>query len=231
MPAQVLSQCRLAIVVKNILLTASFLLACVSALGQGLSLSSGQSYTFTFNSMELVGPNTFPDVLYDAGFSFPGSSGFPDNSTVSLSLFDASSPDSPFQVADFEGSTITYPPGFQPGEESDGVIGEVGEASPVWQNQQGTIVLTVESGSLTLDGMDARTVINGNLYEATTSVPEPSELVLGAIGMSLSVLLFRRRLYRRSGKLFNSTETDPVRTVAEIPPRFAVQASCYPPPA
>jgi hypothetical protein len=184
------------IVVKNILIIASLVLAGVSALGQGLSLSSGQSYTFTFNSMALVGPNTFPDALYDAGFSFPGSTGFSADSTVSLSLFDASSPDSPFQVADFQGPTNTFPTGFQGGEESDGVIGEAGQASPIWQNQQGTLVITVVSGSLTLDGMDARTVIDGNLYEATASVPEPSELVLGALGMSLPVLLFRRRFYR-----------------------------------
>lgn len=180
-------------VVKNILLTASLLFACVSAFGQGLSLSAGQSYTFTFDSMVLVGPNTSPDELYDAGFSFPASSGFPGNSTVSLSLFEVFSPDSPFLVQDFQGFSSDDAGGIEGGEANGGLIGFVGQASPAWQDQQGMMVLTVISGSISLDGMAAKTVIGGNQYEAAVSVPEPPGVILCAIGLSFSMLLFRQR--------------------------------------
>ena len=142
-------------------------------------LTAGQSFDFTFESMNFVGASTDESHLYTAGFVV-SLNGFQDGSEVEMSLYETSTSGVAFRVGQF-----TF---------EGGLLGLVGIHNQAWQDMQGSIRFTVISGNIELESIYSRTVIDGNVYEATSQIPEPSSFaIIAGLGSLFGAFFYKRK--------------------------------------
>jgi hypothetical protein len=142
-------------------------------------LTAGQSFDFTFESMNFVGASTDESHLYTAGFVV-SLNGFQDGSEVEMSLYETSTSGVAFRVGQFTSE--------------GGLLGLVGIHNQAWQDMQGAIRFTVISGNIELESIYSRTVIDGNVYEATSQIPEPSSFaIIAGLGSLFGALFYKRK--------------------------------------
>jgi hypothetical protein len=155
---------------KTIMIAASIVLAVLPTYSQGIMLSAGDTYTYQFSTMSVVGPY-FPEGpmppfgMLDGYFAsfVPGSSilceMFEDSTNeVTIAAQILSSPTSPL-----------FPP----------PPGPALEASGAWQDFQGAVRFTMLSGSVTISVFRVAAVTGdstGFVEYGTTVVPEPCAL-------------------------------------------------------
>jgi hypothetical protein len=178
---------------KIIIVLAALLVASFTVEAQGVMLTSGQSMDYAFSSLSLIGPADIPTVLYSASVGWADGT-FLSGSSVTLSLFDSSTAETPFQTVEFDGNT---PPPPQPGDIAPGdavaIIGFEGVDSPAWQDLQGDIRVTVTSGSIEVNQLGCETVVGGLLYGGFAPVPEPQSSTLLEMAFTFCLFVKSRR--------------------------------------
>src|SRR5213593_573821 len=88
---------------KMVVLVAS--LACVSAMGQGLLLTAGETYTYVFTSMQLLGPSAGGVMgTTDFGARFSGDL-FDPGDSIRMEMFENTPDEAPFLSNTFLGAT------------------------------------------------------------------------------------------------------------------------------
>ena len=166
------------------------LVACAShtvAIAQGLSLQTGDSYLFTFDSMSYLQPQQFP-FPYEDRFRIRHPAGtLAEGDSYKLELFTnlASAP-----------SVTVWAFGVQPSGhpyvvEAGPDLGQF--TPPLFPDLRGAARVTVESGDVDIEGFYIQQVVNGQVFAQYFPVPEPSTVVLGGIGVVVLGMLNRWR--------------------------------------
>jgi hypothetical protein len=154
-----------------------FLSFCGAASRADILLEQGRRYDFSFNALSLVGPSTGVD---QAGFTaYLGLSNPLDpGDAVRVELFEDAFTGTPFYSYQFTTPTTLFAATI---------------VSPTaWHDFQGGLSFTMLSGTMNLDRLQARVIINHELYEADVNLlPEPP-----MIGLALLVLASARRRRR-----------------------------------
>ena len=149
-----------------------------STLAQGtLTLNAGESYTFEFTSLPLVGPAS-PDAPF---LRYGSMSGFfstgPTGSSMLWEMFENSTSESPIasQVVSPPTATLPNPPPMY--------------AFAGWADLQGVIRVSMLSGSTTMNTLRATVVRREeeSLFEYSTliPIPEPNLLSIVCVGVGL----------------------------------------------
>lgn len=180
---------------KIIIALATLLTVSFTAEAQGILLTSGQSMDYVFSSLSPAGP--LPDgstELYEALVGWADGT-FLTGSSVTLSLFETSTSETPFRTGDLFGYT---PPPPQPGDltvssNGEGLLGLADVNNPAWQDLQGVVRLTVTSGSIEVTQLGCQTVVDGIVYGGSTSVPEPGTSALLVMIFTLAIIIKIRR--------------------------------------
>jgi hypothetical protein len=173
--------------------TIAALLSPFSVLAQGsLTLNAGETYTFEFSTLPLIGPTT---------------PGLPFNTFGSLSgIFSPSlQPGSAILFEMFEGSVAETATGSQTLSAPVGLPAPPGPfmfVDGAWQDLQGAVRISMLSGSATLSIAKASVVRDeaGGLFEYSSSVlpvPEPSPFVLIGAGSIALCLMNQDRKGRK----------------------------------
>jgi hypothetical protein len=165
------------------------LLSSCLAVRADVSLGTGEVFVYTFNSLTFaqvasggLDPRSKVGITFTADKMFSGEQ-------LKLEIFEGSLADTPFGANIFTG---TGSPPFGTAAVSLTIF----DPNPHWQDLQGTVRLTMLSGSVSFSQMDFTAQIGSGLYSATFPVPEPAAPALLALG---GVTLCLRQIRERSG--------------------------------
>jgi hypothetical protein len=186
---------------KMIIALATLLTVSFTAEAQGVLLTSGQSVDYVFSSLSPAGPLADGSTeLYEALVGWADGT-FLSGSSVTLSLFETSTSETPFRTGEILGYT---PPPPQPGDltvssNGEGFLGLAGVNDPAWQDLQGVVRLTVTSGSIEVTQLGCQTVVAGIIYGGSIApVPEPGTSSLLALAFTLAIIARTRRTFNPS---------------------------------
>jgi len=162
---------------KIIIALAALYTASVTIEAQSVILSSGESLDFNFSSLSFSSASSEPfgwffEVTLVA--DFPGATG-----TLHIDLFDGTA------ANPFASTTM-------PGDATGFGFGSLAP-TPNWDDMQGTVRFTMESGSVGLDNVTITKYLSGDIYRQTFSVPEPSSTALFLLGAGVILALSKRR--------------------------------------
>jgi hypothetical protein len=157
-----------------------FCLSCLAARGQGLFLGPGDTFTYTFNSMSFQQVNQ--NIFYGFTLAFTNDV-LTSGDSLKLELFENTVADTPFASPVFLGGSV---PTLRLSQTQ-------GSGTVRWADQQGTIRLTMQSGSIVFKEISVFTAFGGSLYGHTVPIPEPQALSLLMVGV-LATGWIRRRL-------------------------------------
>ena len=162
------------------LIVASFLSA--SAMGQGLQLGAGESYTYVFTSLDYLGPST-PGVLggLDFGARFDGDL-FDPGDSIRMEMFEGTLQEAPFAANTFTGASAPL----------DVLNLQASQFPSHWNDLQGAVRLTVLTGSANLARIGVSAELGPSSYGNFVAVPEPNGFVLCSF-TGLLVLLWMKR--------------------------------------
>ena len=158
-------------------------LGCLTAAGQGLQLAAGETYTYSFSSMEFLGPAA-DGSLGSAAFvvRFLGDLLDPTDS-IRLEMFEGSVASSPFASDTFLGAN---PPLARVQQDRSQVI-------PHWADLQGAVRLTMLTGSANVERIGVFADIGRFSYGNSVAVPEPSSLALFCLaGLASGLWIWKR---------------------------------------
>ena len=177
---------------KIIITLVTLLAASFTAEAQGDILVSGQTFDYSFSSLSFIGPASFLTWPYEVSLGWVDGT-FQAGSSVTLSLFETSTSETPFQTVDFDGST------FGSVNSASVVGGTPGQDSPVWQDLQGVVRLSVTSGSIEVNQLGCETVVGGVQYAGfalipggSGPIPEPRTSTLLMMAFALAIIGKRR---------------------------------------
>ena len=175
---------------RALLLAVLTMAACPDVYSQGITLSAGETYTYQFSTLPLLGPwnpvEPPPAPFGRLGGAFAS---FPRGGSIVCEMFEDSSSGVPIATQTWvwpEGSGMPPPPG--PALVSSGA----------WGDLQGTVRFTMVSGSVTIPYflVDAVRSDSGVFNEYFSRVvPEPG--VLSLFCAFVTVMLFSRASVRR----------------------------------
>ena len=170
---------------KNLILTLSLICLCTAASGQGFLLGPGDSYTLQFSSLSYLRPASPTETVWGLGVSFEGDS-FTGGETVLVERFRDTLAETP--VSD----VFALPAPSGPNSITTLLFPRPNDR-PFWTDMQGVVRVTGLTGSERFDGVTVNEVIDGGLYGAYLSVPEPSTSSLLFLGCLTAWRLHRNR--------------------------------------
>ncbi|GEM_PF-5036706 len=157
----------------------TLLLCLCSAPSRGdILLEQGRRYDFTFDTLHLVGPESGVD---QAGFTaYLGQSNPLDpGEAIRVELFENNFGEPPFFSHVFNTPTTLF---------AATIVSET-----AWHDLQGGLSFSMLSGSAILDRLQARVIINHELYEADVNlVPEPPMFVMALLMLATPTRRRRR---------------------------------------
>lgn len=157
-------------------------------------LGTGDVFTYTFDSLSFaqVAPGGL-DPRSSVGITFTADT-MSSNEELKVELFEDSVADAPF------GSNIFMGLGPPPGSLAAVSFTQF-DSTPHWQDLQGTIRLTMLSGSVSFNVLNFTAQIGSDLYSGTFAVPEPASFVLLALGgVIFSWRHIRRKIAARTSR-------------------------------
>lgn len=171
---------------KNLILTLLLISSCAAASAQGVLLGPGESYTIEFSSLFYLRP-ALPAENYVGGLAvdFPNN-GFIGGETVKVDRFRDTLSETPIS------SGFSLPGPGDPNS-STALLWNWPNDQPFWTDMQGVVCVTGITGNFCFQGVIVNELINGGVYGAYISVPEPSASLLLALGVSC---LIARKLHR-----------------------------------
>lgn len=158
-------------------LAATLFVALSGTARAAILLEQGQRYDFAFNTLSPAGPST---GVNQAGFTaYLGTSNPLDpGDAVRVELFDNVITEPPFYSYLFTEPTTLF--------------GSTTVSPTAWHDFQGVLSFTMLSGTIVLDRLQARVIIDHQLYEADVPlVPEPP--IIGMALFALATFTRRRR--------------------------------------
>jgi hypothetical protein len=145
-----------------------FVLACGGASRADILLEAGLRYDFTFGTLSPVGPSTGVD---QAGFTawLGASNPLDPGEAVRVELFEDNFAQAAFFSHEFNTPTTLF--------------AATTVSATAWHDLQGGLSFTMLSGSMILDRLQARVIINHEMYEADVNlVPAPPVMGLFILG-------------------------------------------------
>jgi len=162
-----------------------FLLWVIPAHSQ-LLLNAGDSWTYQFNTLPFTGlVSSFTTNTGGSLTIVVNGSSFPPGSSMTYSMYENSPSEAPIFSATMNGAPPYTVSGSQNG---------------AWQDIQGAIRLTMNSGSARIDTITLQAIVAGpslssyNVYSTSfTPVPEPATWTLVALGFGAAIVWRRRK--------------------------------------
>ena len=166
---------------------ALLLMTQITAVAQGVLLSSGQSYVFEFSSLSYLRPAQVSDG--GSFYAYFSAGTFSDGENVLVEIFQNSLSDTPLT------SSYSHVGPADPLESYAIGFSWSSASMPFWPDFQGIARVTMISGDCQLDSLDVRQIVNGGLYLQSFPVPEPSPF---SLGICIVASLMMVRGFRRS---------------------------------
>jgi len=157
-----------------------------SRLTAAVTLNAGQSYDFEFST--LAGYSSSEPFGWNVSISYTT---FAVGDAFHFELLENLATDAPFAT---NGPPPIISGGFLPGPSGWG-FGSL-DTSPDWNDLQGIVRFTVDSGSVFFDTIEVSKYLGGDSYSQVFSIPEPHSWALLVFGTA--ACLFRRNKTRRA---------------------------------
>lgn len=155
-----------------------FLSLCSATTRADILLEQGRRYDFTFDTLALVGPEMGVDQAGFTAYLNPSNPLDPGDAVL-VQLFDNNFGELPFFSHQFDTPTNLF---------AATIVSQT-----AWHDLQGGLSFTMLSGNMIMDRLQARVIINHQLYESDVNlVPEPPMICMALLVLGTATRRRRR---------------------------------------